>query len=101
MHIAAAIFIVTGTFFLLTGTIGLLRFPDFYTRMHAVGKCDTLGSLLIMTGLVLYFGLSLVSLKIAFIAVFIFLTSPTATHSIARAALKHKVPIWTKKEGGE
>lgn len=85
-----------GIFFLLMGTIGLLRFPDFYTRMHAAGKCDTLGSLLIVTGLALHNGLTLASLKIMFIAVFIFLTSPTATHAIARAAMKNDMPMWTK-----
>ena len=45
-----------GVFFMLTGAIGLIRFPDFYTRMHAAGKCDTLGSLLVLTGLAWYGG---------------------------------------------
>ena len=98
MYIVSIIFIITGTFFLFAGAIGLIRLPDFYTRMHACGKCDTLGSFLIIIGLVLYNGLSLGSVKIISIAVFIFLTSPTATHSIARAALKNKIPHWTKAE---
>jgi multicomponent Na+:H+ antiporter subunit G len=97
MDIVAAIFIVSGAFFFLTATIGLLRFPDFYTRMHATGKGDTLGSLLILFGLALHNGFSLPSLKIILIAVFIFITSPTATHSIAKAALKNKIPLWTKE----
>lgn len=98
MNIVSVIFIITGAFFFLTGTIGLLRFPDFYTRMHATGKCDTLGSLLVLIGLALYHGFSLGSAKIIIIAVFIFLTSPTATHSIARAALKNKIPLWKREE---
>ena len=98
MHIISIIFIISGTFFLLTGTIGLLRLPDFYTRMHATGKCDTLGSLLILFGLSLYLGLSLGSVKIVLIMVFIFLTSPTATHSIAKAVFDNKVPMWTKEK---
>ena len=83
-------------FFLLAGVIGLFRFPDFYTRMHAAGKCDTLGSLLVVSGLAVYTGFTLGSFKIIFIAVFVFLTSPTATHAIARAAFKNKLPLWTK-----
>ena len=98
MHIISIIFIISGTFFLLTGTIGLLRLPDFYTRMHATGKCDTLGSLLILFGMALYLGLSLGSVKIVLIMVFIFLTSPTATHSIAKAVFDNKVPMWTKEK---
>jgi len=92
------ILILLGLFFLLTGAIGLYRFPDYFTRMHAAGKCDTLGSLLIVSGLAVYQGLSVGSVKIVFIAVFIFLTSPTATHAIARAALKNKLPFWTKED---
>jgi len=92
------ILILLGLFFLLTGAIGLYRFPDYFTRMHAAGKCDTLGSLLIVSGLAVYQGLSVGSVKIVFIAVFIFWTSPTATHAIARAALKNKLPFWTKED---
>ena len=88
----------SGVFFLLMGAVGLLRFPDFYTRMHAAGKCDTLGTLLIVTGLAFYGGVGLASVKMLLIAVFIFLTSPTATHAIARAALKNRVALWTKEE---
>ena len=88
--------ILAGLFFLLAGVIGLFRFPDFYTRMHAAGKCDTLGSLLVVSGLAVYTGFTLGSFKIIFIAVFVFLTSPTATHAIARAAFKNKLPLWTK-----
>jgi multicomponent Na+:H+ antiporter subunit G len=96
MNIACIVLVSLGVFFLIMGTIGVLRFPDFYTRMHAAGKCDTLGSLLIVTGLALYCGVTLGSVKIIAIAVFIFLTSPTATHAIAKAAHQNKVPLWTK-----
>ena len=90
--------VCAGVFFLFTGAIGLLRFPDFYTRMHAAGKCDTLGALLVLTGLACYSGVALVSVKILLIAVFIFLTSPTATHAIARSALKHQAALWITEE---
>ena len=96
MNYVVIILVSAGVFFLVMGTIGVLRFPDFYTRMHAAGKCDTLGSLLIVIGLALYGGFTLGSAKIIAIAVFIFMTSPTATHAIAKAAYQNKVPLWTK-----
>ena len=100
MHIGSTILLSLGVLFLLLGAIGILRFPDCYTRMHAAGKCDTLGSLLIVSGLAFYHGVSLESAKILFIAVFIFLTSPTSTHAIARAALRRELPLWTKGQSG-
>ena len=98
MYIISIIFIIAGTFFLFAATIGLIRLPDFYTRMHACGKCDTLGILLIVIGIAVYRGFSLQSAKILLIAALIFLASPTATHSIARAALKNRISPWTKEE---
>ena len=98
MTALTVVLVCSGVFFLLMGAIGLLRFPDFYTRMHAAGKCDTLGSLLVLAGLAAYGGLDLASVKILLIALFIFLTSPTATHAIARAALKNKMALWTNEE---
>jgi multicomponent Na+:H+ antiporter subunit G len=98
MNIASIVLVSLGVLFLVLGAIGLLRFPDFYTRMHAAGKCDTLGSMLIVLGLALYGGFTLGSAKIVAIAVFIFLTSPTATHAIAKAAMKNKVAHWKKDE---
>ena len=96
---AIAIFLVcSGVFFLFMGAVGIIRFPDFYTRMHAAGSCDTLGSLLVLTGLAWAEGFDLTSLKLLVIAVFIFFTSPTATHAIARAAHKNHVPFWTDEE---
>ena len=96
MDILSVVLISAGTFFYLAGTIGFLRFPDFYSRMHATGKSDTLGTLLSLAGLALYCGFSLTSLKIIFIAVFVFLTSPTATHALLRAAFDSEVAPWTK-----
>jgi multicomponent Na+:H+ antiporter subunit G len=98
MNIGSITLLSLGVLFLLLGAIGILRFPDCYTRMHAAGKCDTLGSLLVVGGLALHHGVSLGSAKILFIAVFILLTSPTATHAIARAALRNKLPLWTKDQ---
>ena len=108
MSILAVIFIVAGMFFFATSTIGLLRLPDFYTRMHATGKGDTLGAFLTFTGLAIYnlhhgFAVDaiLVSVKIMFIAMFLFIANPTATHAITRAGLACSVKPWEKKEGSE
>ena len=100
MQPGSIILVSLGVFFLLLGAIVILRFPDTYTRMHAAGKCDTLGALLVVSGLAVHHGASLESAKILFIAVFIFLTSPTATHAIARSALRNKLPLWTKGQSG-
>lgn len=98
MTVLVIVLTCSGVFFLLMGAIGLLRFPDFYTRMHAAGKCDTLGSLLVLAGLACYGEFGLSSVKILLIAFFLFLTSPTATHAIARAAFKNQMALWTKEE---
>ncbi len=94
---------VAGLFFFFATTVGVLRFPDFYTRMHAAGKGDTLSSLLILVGLALYnlhhisAGNILVTIKIIFILMFIFLASPTATHAIIDAGYESEIKPWTKK----
>ena len=78
--------IVTGLFFVFAGSIGVLRFPDFYTRLHAAGMTDTLGAELILIGLILQSGFTQTSLKLMMIGFFLLLTSPTATHAIAHSA---------------
>jgi multicomponent Na+:H+ antiporter subunit G len=96
MNAGSTILLSLGVLFLFLGAVGIIRFPDCYTRMHAAGKCDTLGALLVVSGLAVHHGVSLESAKILFIAVFVFLTSPTATHAIARAARRRELPLWTK-----
>jgi len=96
---------VAGLFFFFATTIGVLRFPDFYTRMHAAGKGDTLSSLLILLALAIYnlhhiSGANiLVAIKIIFILLFIFLASPTATHAIIDAGYESEVKPWEKEHG--
>jgi multicomponent Na+:H+ antiporter subunit G len=92
-------FLLGGFFFFLAATVGLLRFPDFFCRLHATGKGDTLAVLLCLVGLSIYEGLTLTSLKIIFIAVFMFLAQPTATHAISRAALRCGLQPWTREKG--
>jgi len=86
--ILAVIFMLGGLFFFLTATIGILRFPDFFTRLHATGKGDTLAVFLFLIGFSLYEGFTLTSLKILFIAVFMVLAQPTATHALSRAGMR-------------
>lgn len=70
----------------IIGGIGMHRFPDFYTRLHAAGTTDTLCAALFLLGLGLQAGLTITSFKLFLIFVFIFFTSPTASHSLANAA---------------
>lgn len=78
--------------------IGLHRFPDFYTRMHAAGTIDTLCAALILIGLAFQAEFGLTTFKLLFIFIFIFFTSPTASHSLANAAiLGHLKPMLDKK----
>ena len=88
--------LVAGVFFLSAGSVGILRFPDLYSRMHASGKCDTLGVVLSLVGMVTYLGWSMVAVKLLFIALFIFLANPTATHAIARAAFRKGIEPWRR-----
>ena len=76
-----------GVAFSLIGGVGLLRMPDFYTRLHAASVTDTLGAGLILLGLMLQAGWTLVSVKLLLILVFMWFTGPIATHALARAAL--------------
>ncbi len=104
MSIVSALLITAGLFFFAVGTLGLLRFPDFYTRLHAAGKCDSFASVLVAAGVACYalgdfsFGNFLVFVKILFIAVLVFVASPTATHAVTEAALIVGVEPWSKEK---
>ena len=110
VDIVAIVLIFGGLFFFVAGTIGLLRLPDFFSRIHAVGKCDTLGAMLMLGGLALHvFGAhewardslladSLIALKLLAIVVFIFVANPTATHAFSRAALRSGLQPYTLGE---
>jgi len=87
IDIASWILLLGGSAFLLTGGIGLLRMPDLFTRLHAASLTDTMGAGLIVIGLALQAGLTLVTVKLLLILAFLFFTSPTATHALARTAL--------------
>lgn len=79
--------LVGGGFFCVVGAVGMLRMPDFYTRMHAASVIETLGAGLILLGLMFQAGFTLVAVKLLMVGVLIFFASPTATHALARAAM--------------
>ncbi len=79
-------FLILGSFFCVVGALGLIRLPDFYSRMHGGGITDTLGAGLVLIGLMVQGGLSLITVKLVLIFLFLLLTSPTGTHAVAKAA---------------
>ena len=96
MTLLATILLVLGLLFILLGVVGILRLPDFYTRLHAMGKCDTVGVTLVLMGLAVCIGASLTTLKLLLIAAFIVIANPTATHALGRAAIKSGLRPWTR-----
>lgn len=87
VSVLAWLCIAGGAFFIIVAGIGLLRMPDVYTRMHAAGIADTMGTGLLVIGMVLTAGFSLVSAKLLIILAVILFTSPVATHALAQATL--------------
>jgi multicomponent Na+:H+ antiporter subunit G len=87
VDLASWLLLGAGGVFCVIGGVGLIRMPDFYTRVHAASVTETLGAGLILMGLMLQAGLTLVCVKLLIIGLLIFFTSPTATHALTRAAL--------------
>lgn len=89
--------LLAGGAFCVIGALGLVRMPSLFTRMHAASVTDTLGAGLILLGLVLQAGFTLVAVKLAVLGVLIVFASPTATHALAKAALARGVdPLQTR-----
>jgi multicomponent Na+:H+ antiporter subunit G len=93
---AVGLLLAAGLFFHAIAALGVLRMPDFYTRLHAVSKAETLGVLLTVAALVLWSGPTLTAVKVSLVAVFLFLANPTSTHAIGRAALRLGVQPWRR-----
>jgi multicomponent Na+:H+ antiporter subunit G len=87
LDVASWALLSAGGLFVLIGGIGALRMPNLYTRMHAASVTDTLGAILVLAGLMLQAGLTLVTVKLAIILLFMLTTSPTASYALASAAL--------------
>jgi multicomponent Na+:H+ antiporter subunit G len=92
---AAAGLLLVGLFFVLAGVVGVLRLPDFYARLHATSKCDTLGLALMVGGVVLHSGLTLTAGKVLLLVVFVGLINATAAHALGRAAYRSGLAPWT------
>ncbi len=98
--IVSWVMLVAGGLFVVVGGVGLLRLPDVYTRMHAASIGDTLGMGLILAGLAVQGGFTLVTAKLALVFLFMFFTSPTATHALAQTALSAGVePLLGDRSG--
>ena len=106
IEIVSMALIGSGVIFFAGAVVGILRFPDYYTRIHAAGKGDTLSTLLIALGFAVYnlgdlsFHYILTSIKILMIGVFIFITGPTTTHVLMEAGYALGFKHW-KKDGDE
>jgi multicomponent Na+:H+ antiporter subunit G len=88
LDVISWIFLVCGSVFCLTGAVGLFRFPEFFSRIHAASLTDTLGASLILIGLMFQAGWSLALPKLLLILIFSLLAGTTASHAMAKAALK-------------
>lgn len=111
LDVASWAFILAGSFFTLVGMAGLMRMPDLFTRMHAASVTDTLGAGLLLIGLMLQAGLTLVTVKLVFILILLVFTGPVVTHALAQAALhagiepklaedRREVPLASEHAGG-
>lgn len=89
------VLLVAGLAFVLIGVIGILRLPDFYTRLHAASKCDTVGLALMVAGVAVHTGWSPVTGKVLLVALVVALVNAVGAHAIARAAYRSGQPPWT------
>lgn len=97
------VFTLGGVFFIVTGALGVVRMPDVYCRLHAAGMTDTMGAGFILVGMCFQSGLTLITARLLLIWLFLLVTSPIATHALARAALSggvtpYRAPV---TEGGD
>lgn len=100
LDIISIVLLAAGSLLLIIGGIGLLRFPDFYSRLQAAGITDTLCSILILVGLMLQATSIPVAAKLVFTLLFLLFTAPTASHALAKAARHSKLDPWQPGKGG-
>ena len=93
--------LLSGGAFCVLGGVGLLRLPDFYSRAHAGGLTDTLGSTLLLAGLALQAGWGLVAVKLGMIALLLHVASPTGTHALAKAAFRRGMRFEAAEQGDD
>lgn len=106
MAVLTTLLLTGGLIFFLGGAVGILRFPDFYARLHPAGKLDTMGLLLTLGAMALYtaaggrLGDWLTAIKILLIVALVFITSPTATHAIVDAGVRAGLSPWMREDQG-
>jgi multicomponent Na+:H+ antiporter subunit G len=103
-EIVCTVLLALGCIVSLTGSVGLVRMPDFYTRLHTAGKTDSLAQLLILVGLVFVTpdsadptGGWLVRIKLLLVGMILLIAAPTATHAITKAAHLSGLRPWTRE----
>lgn len=99
-EVVAAFFMLGGLVFFIGSAIGMLRLPDFYSRIHASGNSETMGCMLSFIGLMIYEGLTLTTVKMAFAFLLVFLANPIGSHILSKSAYKSGHPVWTLKSKG-
>ncbi|MDO4921693.1 MAG: monovalent cation/H(+) antiporter subunit G [Phascolarctobacterium sp.] len=99
-EVIAALLMLCGLVFFIGSAIGMLRLPDFYSRIHASGNSETLGCALSFIGLMIYEGATLTTVKMAFAFLIVFLANPIGSHILSKAAYKSGHPVWTLKSKG-
>ena len=103
MDILVLLLLFGGLFFFTGGAVGILRFPDFYSRLHPAGKLDTAGQFMVLSAVALHvihdlsLEHALTAAKIGLIVIFVHITSPTATHAIVDAGVRAGLKPWEKK----
>jgi multicomponent Na+:H+ antiporter subunit G len=96
---AVAVLLAAGFFFHAVAAIGMIRLPDFYTRLHAVGKAETLGVVLTLAAIAVWAGPSFTAAKVGLVAAFLFVANPTSTHAVGRAAVRLGMKPWRREPG--
>lgn len=99
-EVVTTVLLALGCVITFSGSYGVLKFPDFYARLHAAGKTDSLAQVLFFVGLALVTPDLLTQLKLVLVAFILLIAAPTATHAITKAAHLDGLPVWTRTRGG-
>ena len=97
IHWLSSFLLLTGCLFCLIGALGIMKMPSFITRVHAASLIDSLGAILIISGLVLHAGLTITTIKLIMILLFLLITGPTAIHALVNTAI-HEDPHYIADE---
>lgn len=99
LDVVSTVLIFLGCVLAVTSALGLLRMPDFYTRIHPAGKSDSLAQVLIVLGVILQFEHQWPDImKLLLVSLFLFVTTPVAAHATVRAAYLDGLEPWQAKE---